>query len=611
VSNRFAKHRRLRRAAPLALAGLAAIALAGGAAQAAAPKPLVYLHPYYSSADLTGDLRVDQDDLDSALAALGATNADAGWSGVAKADLVADGVITAADIAALSQRMVYDDGPFDILEATAVDIQAAMEAGTLTAVELTKAYLERIAAYDHARVGGAANTELDSILAVNPAALAIAAELDAERAASGPRGMLHGIPVIAKDNYNTVDMPTTIGCRCLVGNYTDDDAFMVEQLRAAGAVIVAKSNLAEFAFNTDGNSSLARTTNAFIPGATSGGSSAGTGASISANFAVIGLGTDTGGSIRVPSAYNGLVGVRPTVGLLSRDGIAPLALSQDTGGPMTRTVADAAIALDIMAKSDPQDPATAGTDAARPASYLTSLDKDGLNGARIGYVSTTGSSGHLGTNLGVRRIFEEAKTTLAAQGAALVDIGNIVLASTNSGSSREFGHDLDLYLDKFVKVEGLPTATQEIVSLWEADNSIAIQGASVKSRNVDNTPTRYAEWMLAHNTEIESNRAAITAILQANNLDAIILPPVTSFAAGGGSGYANNRVSALSGFPSISVPSGFAEAADGVAAAVGGSMTIEFLGPRYSEADLLKFAYAFEQATQVRHAPERFGNLER
>ncbi|MDR0505052.1 MAG: hypothetical protein LBG70_04510, partial [Bifidobacteriaceae bacterium] len=506
---------------------------------------------------------------------------------------------------------IYDDGDFNLLEATVLDIQSAMAAGKISAVQLTKAYLGRIAAYDHARFQGQAGTELDSIISVNPQAIDIAAALDAERAAYGPRGMLHGIPVIVKDNYNTIDMPTTIGSKVFQNNYTGVDAFMVERLRAAGAIILAKANLAEFAFNVDGISALARTTNAYLPGATSGGSSAGTGASISANFGVIGLGTDTGGSIRYPSAYNSLVGVRPTVGLLSREGIAPLALSQDTGGPITRTVVDAALALDVMAGTDSADPATAGTDALLPAdSYLAGLSLDGLTGARIGYVTNEGRNQHIGNNVGIRRIYDEAKSTISSLGATLVDITEIQLASETSGSTREFAHDLDQYLDKYVKVPGVAKTAAEIVTAWQADNSVAVRGSTVQQRLQYNTAEQYADWMEQHNAEIQQNRDTLDEIMRVNDLDAIILPSVLSFAVGSGSGYSNNRVSALSGFPSVSVPSGYASQADVAAglnaAALGGSTTVEFIGPRFSEADLLKYAYAFEQATKVRQAPTRF-----
>ncbi|MDR3201817.1 MAG: Ig-like domain-containing protein [Bifidobacteriaceae bacterium] len=602
--------RRIMGPAAAAIIGIAAsVVLGGGGAGAAEPRPLVYLHPDYSSGDLTGDHRVDAADLAVLTRALGATGADPRWADAGGSDADGDGVITVADIAALSKQALYDDGEFDLLEASVLDIQRAMEAGRLTAVELTQAYLDRIAAYDSAEIGGAA---LNSIIGINPHALEIAAALDAERAESGPRGLLHGIPVIAKDNYNTLDMPTTAGCKCLLGNQTDSDAFMVARLRAAGAVIIAKSNLAEFAFGTNGISAIKETTNVYLPGRTSGGSSAGTGASISANFGVIGLGTDTGGSIRIPSSYSGLVGLRPTVGLLSRDGIIPLALSQDTGGPMTRTVADAAIALDAMAASDAaNDPASAATDAQRPASYAAHLDAGGLDGARIGYVS---ADAHIGANAGIVRLFENAKATMADQGATLVDIGSVPLANTTSGSTNEFRHDINGYLAKFVKAPGAPNTLQEIVDAITADPTLTAVGSTVVQRN-GITAEQYDAWMVTHTADIESNRAGIQQILDDNDLDAIALPPVQGFPGWGSSGN-NNRISALSSVPSLSVPMGTANAQDVAGgnetalATVGASANIEFLGRMYAEPTLLKLGYAFEQATKARPVPARYPDLD-
>jgi Asp-tRNA(Asn)/Glu-tRNA(Gln) amidotransferase A subunit family amidase len=623
---------------------VAAIALgllastSAGAADSADTKLLVYPDAARVAADLTGDQRIWTDDLAELTAALGHTTGDSGWSDIAHLDTDADGAITAADVAALSQLIIYDDGDdFDLIEATVLEIQSYMAAGTLTSVELTQAYLDRIQAYDQAQYNDTAGTELSSILAVNPDALTIAAELDQERATTGPRGLLHGIPVIVKDNYNTVGMPTTMGCKCFEQNFSPDNAFLVEQLQAEGAIILAKSNLAEFAFGTDGRSAMATTTNAYIPGGASGGSSAGTGASISANFAVFGLGTDTGGSIRIPSSYNGLVGFRPTVGLLSRDGIAPLALSQDTGGPMARSVADVAVALDAMAASDPNDAVTAQTDSLRPDSYISSLDANGLEGARIGYVSATrvptGTNGSAtGTNAEVLRLYQQAQDDMEAAGATLVDIGYIPLVTTTSGSTAEFAHDLDAYLAQYAG-PGMPTSTAAVRDIiyplrdpddptsGRVSSGLSVVYSSFNSRVAPypiNTPygvaNNYDEWMVAHNQEITTNRAGIDALLAgadgvegtADDLDAIIEPPVTAFAAGGGSAGSNNRISALTGHPSLSVPMGYSEAAD---ASAGASINVEFLGRRFDEPTLLKLAYAYEQATQHRHAPERYPAL--
>ena len=388
-------------------------------ASAVAPSTAPLLAPYFTELDLTGDDQVTTADLDVAASALGLTSGAAGWADVAVIDTDADGAVTVADLAGLAQRMIYDDGPFELVEASVLDMQAAMNAGVTTSVEITQGYIDRIAAYDDALVDqGAGGRPLNSIITVGSAALEAAAAADAERAAEGMTSMLLGVPIAVKDNYNTVDMVTTGGCGCWNDNQTATDAFMVQGLRDAGAVVLAKASLDEFAygfasefssFHEPGTSTLVASP--YFTDRTAGGSSGGTGAAIAANLAGIGFGTDTGGSIRVPSSYNQLVGVRPTVGLASRDGIIPLALSQDTGGPMTRTVSDAAIALDSVAGYDAEDPITAESNGMIPATYTASLDDSSLQGARIGYVPSI-----VGTNPAVLRLFNQAKADLEAQG---------------------------------------------------------------------------------------------------------------------------------------------------------------------------------------------------
>jgi amidase len=320
-------------------------AITAAAAPAAVDaSPAAMLAPYYTDLDLTGDDQVTKADLAVLTDHLGATTASTDWATVSAADTDADGTITVPDLAGLSQRMIYDDGPFQLVEASTIDMQAAMNAGVTTSVAITQDYLDRIAAYDRTKVDTASTGRaLNSIVTTNADALAAAKTADAERAEHGMRSMLLGVPIAVKDNYDTKDMPTTGGCGCWDDNRTDTDAAMVNGLRDAGAVILAKASLDEFAFgfvsefssNQPAGSSLL-VASPYNTAQTAGGSSGGTGAAISSNLAGIGFGTDTGGSIRVPSTYNQLVGIRPTVGLTSRDGIIPLALSQDTGGPITR-----------------------------------------------------------------------------------------------------------------------------------------------------------------------------------------------------------------------------------------------------------------------------------
>lgn len=620
-------------AAALAAAALvSAFALPSHAADAAdadSKKELVYLNPAYSSGDLTDDQRVDTDDLDLVFDALGVTSADgAAWTPVADADLDGDGIITLSDIAALSHQAIYNDGDFEIIEADVLSAQAAMEAGRLTASELTQMYIDRIAAYDKATVEGDPASALNSILKVNDHALEIAAELDAERAESGPRSLLHGIPVIVKDNFNTFDTPTTVGCKCLDGFTPSTDAYMVKKLRDAGAIILAKANLTEFASGYTGVSSYMRSSNAYVPGRTvptpddlvrggeSGGSSAGTGAAITSNFGMIGLGSDTGGSIQVPGAYQGLADVYQSFGLVSREGIAPLAGDQDRGGPLTRTLADSVIMLDLYAGADPNDATTTNADADREDSYAAFLDANGLDGARIGYVSTTGQGSHLGTNPAIARIFEEAKTTIAAEGATLVDIGELRMQTTSSGSTREFGHDIGEFLKTYVPADSTyPGDADELKALLTAQPELSSISSSVIDR-INRIP-EYEAFMETHDDEIRANQETIDGVLEANDLDAIIYPTVARFGVPGGSGYSNVMIASLSGHPSVSVPSGWSKESDVVeggvlaANAVGMPTTVSFLGTMNADAELIKLGYAFEQATKYRTAPERFPDLER
>src|SRR5215470_14427492 len=297
-------------------------------------------------------------------------------------------------------------GTFDLLhynEATITDIQAALKAKTLTCRALVQMYLDRIDAYD--KKGPA----LNAIVAINPDALKVADALDAKFAQSGPTGPLHCVPVIVKDNYETTDMPTSAGSLSLKGVMSRTDAFQIKKLREAGAIMLAKSNMAEFAFDP------METVNSLLPGYTrnpyaldrvTAGSSGGTAAAVAASFGAVGLGTDTGNSIRGPASHTSLVGIRSTMGLTSRDGIVPLFLDKDVGGPMARTVADAVAVFDVIAGHDPADPVTAASEGNRPDSYLTFLDKDGLRGVRIGVLRQLFMGPD--TDPEIRRLLEQA-----------------------------------------------------------------------------------------------------------------------------------------------------------------------------------------------------------
>jgi amidase len=479
---------------------------------------------------------------------------------------------------------------FRLEEATIDSINQAFDAGILDSRQLVQLYLNRINAYDDS------GPRINSIISINLDALSIATALDIERRTTGPRSPLHGIPVILKDNYDTFDMPTSAGALAFQNFIPTTDAFQVAKLRDAGAIILAKANLSEFAFS--GSTSISSfggtTVNPYDPLRSPAGSSGGTGAAIAANFGVIGLGTDTGGSIRNPSSFNGLVGVRPTIGLSSRSGIVPLALSQDVGGPMTRTVRDAAITLDFTVGFDANDPITALSNGNIPASYTTNLTPNGLQGIRIGVVRDL-----FGVNTNpdfatVNGIIDTAIARMTGLGATFtnVTIPNLsaILASP-SLSAFEFRDNLNSYL------ASQPNAPYQTLT------EIIASGQFLPS-NLNTLNTRNNVGDLATNLtyqDIITNRPTFVrdSLLQAmTGFDALLYPttiaPPRLNTQGQQTG-SSNRLSAFSGFPAVTLPAGFT----GNGLPVG----MEFLGRAFSEASLLQFAYAYETAFNVRSSP--------
>jgi Asp-tRNA(Asn)/Glu-tRNA(Gln) amidotransferase A subunit family amidase len=613
--------RRVRLSA-IALTGIVSVLAVGTLAAAPAsadpvltePAAGVFLAPYYTELDLTGDEQVTDDDLQLLADNLGATSASAEWASVQLGDVDADGRISLTDIAAVSSRIIYDDGPFDLIEASTIDMQAAMNAGVTTSVALTQEYFDRIAAYDRVKIDPAENGRpLNSIISTSGTALAAAAAADATRAEQGMTSMLLGIPIAVKDNYDTVDMPTTAGCGCWDANQTSDDAFMVKSLRDAGAIILAKASLDEFAlgfasefasFQEPGKSLLVASP--YATSNTAGGSSGGTGAAISANLAGIGFGTDTGGSIRIPSTYNQLVGIRPTVGLSSRDGIVPLALSQDTGGPITRSVTDAAVALDAVTGTDPNDPITAEQAGSVPDSYTASLDENALAGARIGYLPSM-----IGTNPTVTRLWADARTTMEAQGATFVELPAsaefTAVLNERSGSTNEFKHDLLQYvathLSPAVTARTLPEITASGRNVVSRSSTYSGPG----SRDTV-TEEQYQLWAGptgTHTTAIATGGAFITQLMDTNDLDAIAYPSGVPY----GTQSTNMRLSPNTGMPAISVPMGQTAAVDGAAVVPNAGVNIELLGHDYAEGTIIGLAYAFEQATHYRTTPALYPAL--
>ncbi|PYY35475.1 hypothetical protein DEI89_06930 [Curtobacterium sp. MCBD17_030] len=600
-------------AALLALVGTAVVAtpslVANAAPAAVDASPAAMLAPYYTALDLTGDDQVTQADLTVLSDHLGTTSTDPDWSTVSAADADGNGTITLADVAGLSQRMIYDDGPFQLVEASTLDMQAAMNAGVTTSAEITQDYLDRIAAYDRTTTDtGAGGRPLNSIVTTNAGAVAAAKAADAERAAHGMTSMLLGVPIALKDNYDTKDMPTTGGCGCWDDNQTATDAAMVTGLRNAGAVVLAKASLDEFAYgfvsefssNQPAGSSLL-VASPYVTSQTAGGSSGGTGAAVSANLAGIGFGTDTGGSIRIPSSYNQLVGIRPTVGLTSRDGIIPLALSQDTGGPLARSVTDAAVALDAVTGVDAADPVTEGQTGKVPTSYTQFLDPTALKGKRIGYVTSM-----VGTNRTTARLFAQAQATLEAQGATVVPITattefNRVL-SEGSGSTNEFKHDLDQYVAKHLDPDVTARSLQGILASGEY---VPSRKSTYQQRDAI-TDAQYQAWAGpngSHTTQIATGKQVVTGMMDAQDLDALVYPSGTPYGTQG----TNMRLSPNTGMPAVTVPMGQATAAD--ATITGAGVNLEFLGRSYDEGTVIGLGYGFEQATHARTSPTLYPAL--
>ena len=476
---------------------------------------------------------------------------------------------------------------FEIEEATIFELQKAMEQGALTSEELVKFYLDRIEKFDDQ------GPSLQSMLAINENAIELAKELDQERQAGELRGALHGIPVIVKDNYDTFDMPTTGGSLSLEGSMAPNDAFQVAKLREEGAIILGKSNLHEFAFGFNTFSSLGgQTLNPYDLTRYPGGSSGGTGAAVAANFAAAGLGTDTGGSIRVPSSFNSLVGVRPTMGLASRDGIIPLALTQDVGGPMTRTVEDAAVMLDAIAGFDAADPITASGNGKIPESYTDSLDSNGLEGARIGIVREL-----FGEDEQVNKAMEQAIIDLEKLGAEVVEVAvphlDEILAYP-SLSNFEFKFQFNDYLASLGPNAPVKSLT-EVIESGQYHPGIEERIAQRNAR--ETLEDEEYKKIIENRTQLAT--ASAMEIFTTGNLDALMYPTSTGLPAVVGETQdtgLNNKLSPFLGYPAISVPAGFSNN--------GLPIGMELLGKEFSEETLIKLAYAYQEGTEHRIAPD-------
>jgi amidase len=491
-------------------------------------------------------------------------------------------------------------GTPDVEEATIADLQAEMAAGRLTARALAEAYLSRIARID---------PKLRSVVEVNPDALAIADALDAERRAQGARGPLHGIPLLLKDNVATSDrMETTAGSLALLGARPPRDAHVVERLRAAGAVLLGKTNLSEWANfrstrSTSGWSARGgQTANPYVLDRNPCGSSSGTGAAIAASLAAAGIGTETDGSIVCPSSANGLVGVKPTVGLVSRTGIVPISRTQDTAGPMARTVADAAVLLGAIAGEDLADPATAASRGRAAADYARFLVPDALAGARVGVARAK----LRGVAPDVDRIVDAAVAALRAGGAVIVDPADIPhLGEYDEAETEvllyEFKDGLNAWLREWAP--GAPVRDLAALVAFDERNrerEMPFFGQELLEKALAKGPLTDAAYRkaLARCRRL-SRKEGLDAVFARHRLDAILAPTgapawTTDLVNGDHFVLSSSTPAAVAGYPAVTVPAG---------QVFGLPVGITFMGPPWSEGPLLGLAFAYEQSTRLRRPP--------
>ena len=486
----------------------------------------------------------------------------------------------------------------DFSEASIADLHDQLQRGDITSEELVDWYIDRIAAVD--RSGPA----LNAIIEINPDARDIAAALDREWQSSGPRGPLHGIPVVLKANIDTADqMYTSAGSLALADHVPPEDAFIVKRLRNAGAVILGKANLSEWANYRSSRSSSGwssvggQTRNPYDTARTPCGSSSGSGVAVAANLTVVAIGTETDGSVVCPAGINGIVGIKPTLGLVSRSGIIPIAHSQDTAGPMARSVRDAAILLTVMTGVDADDPAT--SDAEIHHDYSANLTADGLRGKRIGVLRSFYGAG---SNPNVEAIYEASIAALREQGAEIVDDIEIDTRgmSTAEGEvlSYEFKADLKQYfIDSSAPLESLA----DVIAFNEAnaDTVMPIFGQERFLAAEEKGPLTEQAYLDALADSKRIARDGIDGAFEEHGLDAIIAVSngpawMIDHANGDAFHIGSSSLAAISGYPNITVPAGFASDLP---------IGLSFIGKPWNEKQLIEIAYAFEQATGARRAP--------
>jgi amidase len=489
---------------------------------------------------------------------------------------------------------------FEFEEKTAVELQAMMTKGEMSAKDIAEAYLRRIASVDK---------PINSIIEVNPDAVKIAEQLDRERRDGKIRGPLHGIPVVIKDNIDTSDkMKTTAGSLALLNAPTPSrDAFIVEKLREAGAIILAKTNLSEWA-NFRDNDSISgwsgrggQTRNPYILDRNPCGSSSGTGAAIAANLGALGIGTETDGSIVCPASICGIVGLKPTIGLVSRSGIIPIAHSQDTAGPMTRTVADAAAMLNVLDATDPRDAATTVRGKRERVDYTNFLKADGLKGARIGVVRN-----YWGRRKEVDNVMDAALDAMKKEGAILVDVTFDSIGKFGSAEFEVLLYEFKTDLEKYLTERKAEYKTLAELMQFNTDNAkreMPYFGQTIFEQAAKKGPLTTKEYTDALALAKRLTQAeGIDLVMDKEKLDACVGPSnaptwmIDTVNGDCGSGYvSSSSLAAVAGYPNITVPAGFERELP---------IGISFFGKAFTEGTLIKLAYAFEQATKARRKPK-------
>jgi amidase len=483
---------------------------------------------------------------------------------------------------------------FDVVEATIPQIHSAMKAGKLTCHALVDAYLKRIDAMD--KKGPAIN----ALITINPNALVVADSLDRHMKNKGALGALHCIPVIVKDNFETKDLPTTAGSASLATLQPAQDAYMVRRIREAGAIVLAKSNMAEFAFTpyeTVGSMLPGYTHNPYALDRVTAGSSGGTAAAVASSLGEVGLGTDTGNSIRGPSAHQALVGIRSTMGLTSRDGVAPLFLAADIAGPMARTVADAVTVFQVVAGEDAADTVTARSRGHRADDYTAYLKRDALKGARIGVLHQ--AYDRPTTDSEVVRVFGKALDDMRKQGAIIVDpvaVPDLDAKLRTSGGCNEFRHDINEWLAR----QGTHAPVHSLADIIASRRFHPTIQRNLESAQADSLPNSQRPGCAARDQFRAWFRGAVTALMDSLKLDALVYPTWSNPPRLIGDlntphGDNSQLFSPNTGFPAITVPMGYTR----------GKLPagLQIFGRAWSEPTLIGLAFAYEQSTRHRKPP--------